>query len=212
MVRRWNQWKNPWDREYAKRGRLWRGTASIEPLPSVATPPGPLLEIGCGDGKFLRAVAAAGYDTLGVDSSRYALRFAADGMRARCLQGDARALPFRDGAFPIVVARYMIGALLDKPRRQAAQELARVTRRRGVLLVEDFGVEDFRFGNGREVEASTFERNEGILTHYFAEGEHAGLFGAAVEIVETAILRKVQRVGAKQEPRVARRSVFRRKG
>src|SRR5688572_13784667 len=111
MVRRWDRWRNPWDREYAMRGRLWRGTASIEPLPSPNAPPGQVLEVGCGDGKFLHALTAAGDSWVGADFSPRALALARKAGPGALVVADARALPLGDESFPTVIARYLLGAL-----------------------------------------------------------------------------------------------------
>lgn len=105
MVERWERWRNPWDREYAKRGRLWRGEASLGPLPRIAPPPRRLVEVGAGDGKFLGAAVRAGYDCVAVDFSPHALKLAARAGRAQRILGDARRLPLQEGRAPLVVAR-----------------------------------------------------------------------------------------------------------
>lgn len=206
MVRRWERFRDPWDREYAKRGRLWRGSAKVDPLPSFAPPPRQVLEVGCGDGKFLAGLAAAGYAPFGLDRSRHALKLVPAGpLRIR---GDARRLPVRDRSFPIVVARYVLSALREAGRREASQELRRAVRADGLILVEDFSTEDFRFGSGRKVEERTFERNQGIETHYFEEGELESLMAGA-GVVHREIVRSKLRVGAEFLPRVAWRFMFR---
>lgn len=211
MVRRWDQWRNPWDREYAKRGRLWRGRADASPLPRLQAPPARLLEVGCGDGKYLAEVDRLGYDWTGVDFSARALRLAreADLTRGALVQADARRLPLPDGAFEVVVARYLLAALLAPGRAEAARELVRVLGPGGILVVEEFSQDDFRHGTGREVEAATFERNAGITTHYFEPLELRRLLDG-LETVEDAVLRHTLRIEGKRVPRVALRLALRK--
>lgn len=206
MVRRWDRWRNPWDREYAKRGRLWRGRANLDPLPEVAPPPRNVLEVGCGDGKFLSALGEGSYTWVGLDFSQRALKLAPDGPR---VLGDARSLPFRDGSFPVVVARYAVGALSMSDRTTAVAELARVCAPDGQILIEEFSVEDFRHGKGTPVEHGTFERNQGILTHYFTEPEMRGLIpGFTAKRVD--VVRGRLRIMGSTQGRVALRGVYSR--
>jgi ubiquinone/menaquinone biosynthesis C-methylase UbiE len=57
-----------------------------------------------------------------------------------------------------------------------AEEAARVLQPGGLLLVQEFSVEDMRHGTGRAVEDATFLRGAGIITHYFTEPEIEALF------------------------------------
>lgn len=205
MVRRWDRWKNPWDREYAKRGRLWRGQASIEPLPALVAPPSKVLDVGCGDGKFATALGTAGYDWSGLDFSRHALKLLPD--KGRGVLGDARRLPFRDHSFPVVIARYTIGALAMKDRERAAAELARVRTSNGLVFVEEFSIEDFRFGKGEPVEHGTFERNQGLWTHYFTKAELKMLLPGLAP-VRFDVLRHGLRILGRTQERVSFRVVF----
>lgn len=209
MVRRWDKWKNPWDREYAKRGRLWRGSADLGAIARFLDSVGRVLELGCGDGKLLRPLATSGRSVVGVDLSRHALRLARTETSFPLVQADARRLPFCDGAFDAVTARYLLGALPEPDRREAAREMVRVTKPSGTLLLEDFSVGDFRFGKGRAVEPGTFERNQGILTHYFDAGEHCALFPASMSLVHEEVVEGEQRVGAARQQRRSLRIVLR---
>lgn len=210
MVRRWDQWRDPWDREYAKRGRLWRGRADPAPIPELLPSPARVLEVGCGDGKFLAELERLGHGWVGLDSSPRALRLVRERLPgAPTVQGDARRLPFNEGRFDAVVARYLLGALLAPGRAEAAGELVRVLRPGGFIVVEEFSMEDFRRGKGDEVEAGTFERNAGITTHYFDAKELRSLF-PGLEPLREEELRHELRVEGARVPRVAIRVALRK--
>ena len=89
---------------------------------------------------------------------------------------DARSLPFADASFDAVVAFHVIGHLAAEGRARCAQEAARVMRTGGTLYFSGFSGEDFRAGTGCETEPGTFERRNGIATHYFSEEEVLALF------------------------------------
>ena len=89
---------------------------------------------------------------------------------------DASHLPFREGGFDAVIAFHVLGHLRESDRHRAAAEAARVLRRGGRLFFLEFGVDDMRAGKGEEVEAMTFRRGGGVVTHYFSKGEVVELF------------------------------------
>jgi len=92
-----------------------------------------LLDVGCGTGWFSRRFARAGLAVTGLDLDRAALAFAREHSPGDIafIEGDARRLPFADGAFDQTVALASLCFVDDWPR--AIAEIARVTRRRFVL-------------------------------------------------------------------------------
>lgn len=202
MVRRWDRFRNPWDREYAMRGTLWRGTADAAFLPAYVPVGTRIVELGSGDGKFLKGLRTAGYATLGVDFARHAVTIAREHGLGPLLLADVRALPLRDASCPAVAARYVLGSLLEKDRRRASSELARTLAPGGILLVEEFSTEDFRASAGAEVEERTRERNRGLWTHYFERAEVPSLLPAfEVLSIEAVTSRQKTAEGAKARHR-----------
>lgn len=74
-------------------------------LSLLPPPAGPTLEVGCGEGRIVRALRAAGYDIQGVDVSETLVAAARRvDPQGRYTVADAARLPFPDGAFSLVVA------------------------------------------------------------------------------------------------------------
>ncbi len=122
-----------------------------------------MLDLGCGGGRHAFEAARRGADVVALDAGEAEIRdvravFAAmadagelDGAgRAVGLQGDARVLPFPDGAFDRVVAAEVLEHIPDDQRAMA--ELARVLRPGGVLAVTvpRFGPEAVNWALSRE--------------------------------------------------------------
>ena len=88
------------------------------------------LEVGCGEGRVMRALSARGHRAIGLDASR-ALARSARGADATggYVVGDAAQLPFADGTFDLVVAYNSLQTMrrFDDMAR-AVSEAARVLR------------------------------------------------------------------------------------
>ena len=94
--------------------------------------PGSVLDVGCGDGAFLRRARERGCAVAGLetDADRVAA-LAQDGIPAQ--QGRAEALPFGDGSFDAIVLEYVAHHCADLAR--ALAEAVRVARR-GVYVLD----------------------------------------------------------------------------
>ena len=98
-----------------------------------------VLDIGCGAGFLANHLAAEGFDVTGLDASAESLAVAArhDATgRARYDRGDARALPYPDGAFDVVCAMDFLEHV-DEPA-QVVAEAARVLAPGGLFFFHTF--------------------------------------------------------------------------
>lgn len=92
------------------------------------------LEIGCGEGRVARDLAARGHRVTGVDSSGTLLEAArAAQPEAEFALADAASLPFPDESFDLVVAYNSLMDIDDMPR--AVREAARVLEPGGRVCV-----------------------------------------------------------------------------
>jgi SAM-dependent methyltransferase len=103
---------------------------------------GLVLELGCGTGRVLLAMAAAGYDVVGADVSLPMLtvlrRIAAErGLRAAVIQADACLLPFK-GIFNAVLAPFsVVTYAVDRDALHRFFTSARNALRPGGMFVVD---------------------------------------------------------------------------
>ncbi len=167
-----------------------------------------VLDVGCGEGRFARMLAERGAKVTGVEPTR-ALREIArqrhpDG---EYVEGVGETLPFPDKSFDLTIA-YLV--LIDIPDfRKAIQELARVTKRGGRVLVAN--VNSFM-----STRPDPWIREDGALKHvavdnYFDERADVVAWGG-IEIVNfhrplsaymSAFLEQGLRLAAFEEPRPA---------
>jgi ubiquinone/menaquinone biosynthesis C-methylase UbiE len=102
-----------------------------------------LLDVGCGTGKFLRAVKAnhPRLHVTGLDLSPYYLavarRLLEPWSRTRLVAGPAEAMPFADGEFDAVIAIYLFHELPPRVRRAVVAEIRRVLKPGGVMILVD---------------------------------------------------------------------------
>ena len=117
-------------------------------LPAAA---GSVLEVGCGEGRVARDLAARGYRVTGLDASATLVAAAAErDPGGRYAVGAAEALPFADDSFDLVVAYNSLLDVEDMP--SAIGEAPRVLRPGGRLcacvthpVADGGGWEDGRF-------------------------------------------------------------------
>ena len=95
----------------------------------VVPPPGRrTLEIGCGEGRVARDLAARGHRVTAIDGSPTLLRLAQEAHpEGEYVLADAAALPFEDDSFDLVVAYNSLMDIQDMPG--AVAEAARVLER-----------------------------------------------------------------------------------
>lgn len=93
-----------------------------------------VLDVGCGNGIYLRQLRAIGVEAVGCDVSFGMLNAAraTTDPRQILVHSDAQALPFADSSFDIIFAPHMLYHVPDRPR--ALAELRRVLRPGGRLV------------------------------------------------------------------------------
>jgi SAM-dependent methyltransferase len=90
-----------------------------------------VLDVGCGNGAYLRELRARHISAVGCDLSFGMLRSASP--HPTLVNADATGLPLRDGSFDLALAPHMLYHVPD--REAAARELRRVSKPGGVCLV-----------------------------------------------------------------------------
>lgn len=136
MTDGWDDSAGAWVASIGERGDWGREFVLDAPMMARvrAAAPGRALDVGCGEGRFCRMMAAEGVETVGIDPTEALLAIA----RQRDPGGDyragrAEALDFPDASFDLVVS-YV--SLVDIPDAGAAiGEMARVLKPGGRLLI-----------------------------------------------------------------------------
>jgi ubiquinone/menaquinone biosynthesis C-methylase UbiE len=138
-----------------------------------------VLELGCGNGKTAAALLRAAGEVVAIDFSRRGLeacRRTLPDPNLLLVEADVRHLPFAEAAFDQVVAFHVLGHLLENERQAMVEEVRRVLRPGGVLMVRVFSSNDMRCGGGARIEPGTYLKGTGISCHYFDGAELTDLF------------------------------------
>lgn len=171
-------YKEAWEEEYRKKGRIWSG--QTDSLPKLS-PGSHVLELGCGNGKTLSAMLKTDWQVTAIDISPSAVGLCQELVmdvndRFTVFVGDAEELTLPDNFFDAVFAYHVIGHAVLEGRTKMASEIRRVLKKDGKLFIRVFTIRDMRAGTGEKLEKDTYFRGNGIITHYFEEEELSGLF------------------------------------
>lgn len=189
-----NRAREAWQKLYSKKGLQYGGTGDLSMLKPHLKKGMLVLDAGCGDGKTAEALARL-CEVVACDFSREAL----NSLRAQrdhdriveLVECNLHDAPFAPEKYNAVTCVHTLSHMVEKERKAAAEQLSKVLVRGGHLYVEVFGRGDMRHGKGEEVEPSSFLRGDGIMTHYFAEGEVGALFPGMEVVSEVGSVRRV---------------------
>jgi len=107
----------------------------LDAAPELAA--GPVLDLGCGAGRHLKALHQVNPDAVGMDLSATLLQLGRGGLEGHLLRGDMRALPFRSGCLAGVCLWFTpFGYFSDAGNAALVRDLSRVTRPGGVLVMD----------------------------------------------------------------------------
>lgn len=105
-----------------------------------------LLDVGCAKGFMLHDLATLipGITVKGIDVSQYAVTNAIESMRPHVAVADARALPFDDGSFDVVISVNTVHNLERPDVIRSLREIERVKRRGAFVTVDAYRTEEER--------------------------------------------------------------------
>ena len=151
-----------------------------------------VLEIGCGNGRYLAALHERGHRgiVVGGDISEGMLRTARPACEGRLVVGDAQALPFATASADVVLAMHMLYHVPD--RALGLTEIRRVLRPGGSALVLTNSERHFQELDDLLIECANATvgaarvRSRTSLTLFKAETARAELEAAFAEVTEHA--------------------------
>jgi SAM-dependent methyltransferase len=164
-----------------------------------------VLHPGCGNGRYGRHLANAGFRVTAFDLTTMAVRSASRQLLTdttiRYLVGDP-SLPSRDmGQYDGLFAPNILHLFLAPARHRLLRVLSRHLRVGGLAVITALSISDARYGQGREVELNTFEVLPGQVIHFFSEDElHFELARHfRVAAIESAVEIEIDHLGNRRE-------------
>ncbi len=181
---------HPWEAIYRKEGRVFQepfhGFAQVLEVFRTSSCRR-ILDLGCGNGRHVVALARAGLQAAGVDISATALRLTRDWLAALNLEADTVAadmrvpLPFGNASFDGILSTQVIHHALAAQVRGAIGEIHRVLVPGGMAFVTVAG-RTHADTTYQEIEPGTFiplsGSEQGLPHHIFSESELRAEFSA----------------------------------
>ena len=130
----------PWEKQVALRSKMWQ--QRLLRVETFVSPPGRMLDVGCGTGAFLEVAEERGWDVTGTEFSAYAIKVA-EARRFRVFKGEVWEAKLSAEAFDVVTCWHVIEHVAD-PKR-VMEEIYRVLRPGGVLVLATPNVADHIF-------------------------------------------------------------------
>ena len=131
----------PWKEQEVARRQIW--TRRLQALTQLGGRRGRLLDVGCGDGTFLRLAQADGWQVSGTELSVDAVARATD-LDVHC--GEVWEVDWPEGRFDVVTSWHVIEHTAD-PKRMV-EELFRVVRPGGWIVLATPNLHDYIFRLG----------------------------------------------------------------
>ncbi len=135
-----------------------------------------VLEIGVGTGKTLQSILRQNPKSVAaIDFSEEALLKCRNNLNdPRVKLTNSNIITFQSkNKFDIIICYYVLNNLTEEERQKAANTLKTFLNPKGIILFEDFAAGDFR---------EKQERKDGLICHFFREGEIKELFANFREI------------------------------
>jgi ubiquinone/menaquinone biosynthesis C-methylase UbiE len=159
-----------------------------------------VLDLGRGAGRHCILLAKSGFEVIGMDISKNALRMARRWVRKEKLESVAfvRAtmtnVPLSDSCLDAVVSVSVLHHALKKDIVTAVNEIYRALRKNGRIVANLASIKDPRYGTGRMLEKNTFwileayeEKQFGELHHFFTKREASRLLHHFMKIRVTTM-------------------------
>lgn len=173
------RWEQEWDKIYKDQGEV---QFDILPTVKVATDifkrngSKSVMDLGCGTGRHSIYLAEQGFKVYATDISETGLEITKSKAEKLNLsniefkQHDMRDILYDNNTFDGVLCLWTTGHGTVEDSRKNINEIYRVLKQNGIVVIDYVSIHDENYGKGREIEKDTFINNvegeENIPHHY----------------------------------------------
>lgn len=144
-----------------KEGVIWSFLANIFKDKSV-------LDLGCGNGRYLDLIQSVASSSVGVDQSLPQIQQGKKHLPF--IVADGCILPFANATFDYTISCWVWGTIMDEAKRESIfKEACRVTKPGGsIFLIENDTPSEFEYYRGRHLNKKTQDYNDWIIKQGFS--------------------------------------------
>jgi ubiquinone/menaquinone biosynthesis C-methylase UbiE len=158
---------NVWDSEYSNHATKWKKERTSLPIDLKDKI---VLEVGIGNGKNIPAILKQHPTSVyAIDISEKAIGICSKYKELLLKQESITKTSFKDNQFDVILCYYVLDNLTKQERTEAIQEIYRILKPQGTLIVENFLVGDYRQASKqtKKIEDNTLLRKNNIVQHFF---------------------------------------------
>lgn len=143
-----------------KEGHIWQSLKNIFTDKSV-------LDLGCGNGRYLELINEVASDCIGIDQSLP--QISQGKSHLPFMIADGSNIPLTDNKFDYVLSCWVWGTITDEEKRlKVLKEAKRVTKSGGsIFLVENDTPSEFEYYRGRHLNKKTQDYNDWLINYGF---------------------------------------------
>jgi tellurite methyltransferase len=149
-------WESHYLKAHAKDSLVWGKTAEgvLVRYGHIAAE-GPVLDLGCGEGRNALHFARQGRNVEAVDSSKAALErlklaSAEGGISVDCIQADIRRYPLKSQAYSIIIMSNVLSFLPEEDACQVVQHSKSALKSGGILYIQTFSKDEPSYAQSTE--------------------------------------------------------------
>lgn len=133
-------WDKAWSRFLKHQGIIAPSAKLIQHMVQLVPRSGLVLDLGCGEGRNTIYLSRIGFRGIGIDLSKKAIKVVGNNIfeeevKATCLVGDARSLPFANSSLDGILAHHLFDHLDRNGLYAAFSECFRVLKPQAPLLI-----------------------------------------------------------------------------
>lgn len=173
-----NQQEKVWDKLYKSNKTLWsKETSTLSNLLKNKN----VLEIGVGNGKTLLSILKQKPKSItAIDISQVSIEICKSLFKNKNIifkKDNIIKSKLKSSSFDISICYYVLNNLKENEKKKAISEMYRLLSNKGIILFEDFAVNDFRQKEGKVTkEVNTIIKSSGLIHHFFTKDELTDLF------------------------------------